>query len=100
MLAASMQQNTLTLQPIKIGDVDIGTINSYARVHGSWNLNDHPDMDLANSGKTVTVEGWDELSILYSSADLRYVSGRDLLSFGSQLTAVGRLVRAPLTKRA
>jgi len=85
MLAASMQQNALTLQPIKIGDVDIGTINGYARVHGSWNLNDHPDMDLANPGKTV--EGWGELSMLL---------------FGSQLTVVGRLVRdhAPLTKRA
>ena len=95
LLAASMQQNALALPPIKIGDVDIGTINGYARVHGSWNLNDHPDLDFANPGKTV--EGQGELSMLRSSVLMQYVSGKDLLPFGSQLTVVGRLVKESRT---
>jgi hypothetical protein len=95
LLAASMQQNALALPPIKIGDVDFGTINGYARVHGSWNLNDHPDLDFANPGKTV--EGQGELSMLRSSVLMQYVSGKDLLPFGSQLTVVGRLVKESRT---
>ncbi len=95
MLAAFMQQNALALPPIKIGDVDVGTITGYARVHGSWNLNDHPDLDFANPGRRV--EGQGELSMLRSSVLMQYVSGKDLLPFGSQLTLVGRLVKESRT---
>ncbi len=93
LLAASMQQNALALPPIKIGDVDVGTITGYARVHGSWNLYDHPDLDLANPGKTV--EGQGELSMLRSSLKLEYVNSN--LPYDSKLTVVGRLVKESRT---
>ena len=96
MLVASKQQNALALPPIKIGDVDFGTINGYARVHGSWNLNDHPDLANPLVG-TQTMEGQGELSMLRSSVLMQYVSGKDLLPFGSQLTLVGRLVKESRT---
>jgi hypothetical protein len=93
MLAASMQQNALALPPIKIGDVDVGTITGYARVHGSWNLNDHPDLDFANPGRRV--EGQGELSMLRSSLKLEYVNSN--LPYDSKLTVVGRLVKESRT---
>jgi hypothetical protein len=93
LLAASMQQNALALPPIKIGDVDVGTITGYARVHGSWNLYDHPDLDFANPGKTV--EGQGELSMLRSSLKLEYVNAN--LPYDSKLTVVGRLVKESRT---
>jgi hypothetical protein len=94
LLAASMQQNALALPPIKIGDVDVGTITGYARVHGSWNLYDHPDLANPFTG-TQTMEGQGELSMLRSTLKLEYVNTN--LPYDSKLTVVGRLVKESRT---
>lgn len=97
MLAATLQQNALALEPMKIGDVDVGTITGYARIGATWNLQDHPEPDLANPGKTI--DGRGELSMLRKTIQLQYVNSNlpAFLPNESSFTMVGRLVKESRT---
>jgi hypothetical protein len=90
LLAASLQQNAMALPAIKIGDVEFGTISGFIREHASWNLYDHPDLANPFTG-TQTMEGQGELSMLRTTVEMQYVSGKNLLPYDMQLTLVGRL---------
>jgi len=97
LLVASIQQNAFALEPMKIGDVDVGTITGYARVGATWNLQDHPEPDFANPGKTL--EGRGELSMLRETIQLQYVNANlpTFLPNQSAFTMVGRLVKESRT---
>lgn len=88
LFAAATQQNAMALPPIKVGDVDIGTITGYIRTQGSWNLQDHPDTIMTPSGPQK-LDGKGDMSMWRSTLYLQYVKGD--LPFGSQLTLVGRV---------
>lgn len=95
LLAVSIQQNALALDPIKIGDVDVGTITGYARVGATWNLQDHPEPD----GFGNTIKGQGELSMLRSTLQLQYVNANlpSFLPEGTSVTVIGRLFKESKT---
>lgn len=90
-LGASLQQEALALPPIKIGDVDVGTITGYLREQASWNLDNQPD--LGPNGEKI--DGRGDLSMLRSTLQLQYVNSN--LPYDMQLTVIGRLVRESKT---
>jgi hypothetical protein len=97
MLVAAVNQNALALEPMTIGDVAVGTITGYARIGATWNLQNHPEPDFANPGRTI--EGRGELSMLRETLQLQYVND-NLFSFlpkGSKATVIGRLFKESRT---
>ena len=92
MLAASMQQNALALDPIKIGDVDIGMITGYLREHAQWNLQDRPDLQTPG-GKPIDGQG--EMSMLRTTLQVQYVN--PFLPNDMVFTFIGRLVKESRT---
>lgn len=88
-------QNAMALDPIKIGDVDVGTITGYARIGATWNLEDHPEPD--GFGKKIGGKG--DLSMLRSTLQLQYVNSNlpSFLPEGSSVTVIGRLFKEKKT---
>lgn len=94
-LSAFIQQNALALDPIKIGDVNVGTITGYASVWAGWNLENHPEPN--GFGKTIGGKG--ELSMLRQTLQLQYVNANlpSFLPAESSVTVIGRLYRESRT---
>lgn len=95
MLATSMQQNAFALAPLKIGDVDVGTLTGYASIWATWNLQSHPESD----GFGNTLRGKGELSMLRETLQLQYVNANlpSFLPAQSSVTLIGRLFKESRT---
>ena len=90
LFAAFSPQGAMALDPIKIGDVDVGTITGYIRTQGSWNLEDHPDRDFSPSSLGAKkIGGKGDMSMWRSSLYLQYVNSN--LPYDSKLTLIGRV---------
>lgn len=95
LFAAFAQQDAMALDPIKIGDVDVGTITGYIRTQGSWNLQDNPALKDPTNPASGKIGGKGDMSMWRSTLKLEYVNSN--LPLDSKLTIVGRLVHEART---